>query len=75
MRTTLDLDDRVLAAARSQAHEHGVSLGRAVSELALAGLQAQGGQAVHAGGTFPMLPEVPGHVITDRMVQDALADA
>ncbi len=74
MRTTLDLDDRVLAAARSRARERGVSLGRAVSELALDGIVARAGTGTVSDG-FPMLPPVPGHVITDQMVQDALADA
>lgn len=38
MRTTLDIDDTVLAAAKSLARSKGISLGRAVSELALRGL-------------------------------------
>ena len=72
MRTTLDLDDRVLAAARSRSRARGISIGKAVSELALDGIQAQA-QVTVTGG-FPMLPPVPGHVITDEMVEDALAD-
>jgi hypothetical protein len=39
MRTTLDLDDRVLAAARALAHSEGISLGAAVSRLARRGLE------------------------------------
>ena len=38
MRTTLDLDEGVLSAARSIAAQTGVSLGAAVSELARRGL-------------------------------------
>jgi hypothetical protein len=34
VRTTLDIDDAVLAAARTLSTEHGISLGAAVSELA-----------------------------------------
>ena len=76
MRTTLDLDDRVLAAARSRAHVRGISLGTAVSELALEGYNAQGPPARAADDeAIPALPRVPGHVITDEMVENALSDA
>lgn len=73
--TTLDLDDRVLAAARSRARIRGITVGQAVSELALLGYEAQERMAEPVtGGGFPMLPPVPGHVITDEMVEAALAD-
>jgi hypothetical protein len=39
MRTTLDLDDAVLAAARAIAQDRQISLGAAVSELARKGLR------------------------------------
>ncbi|MEZ0363299.1 hypothetical protein ACAG26_06290 [Mycobacterium sp. pUA109] len=74
MRTTLDLDDRVLAAARSRARARGISIGQAVSELALDGIEAQAEVAQVSAAGFPMLPAVPGHLITDQMVEDALAD-
>ena len=74
MRTTLDLDDRVLAAARSRARARGISIGRALSELALAGIGVQDEAAQAIVGEFPMLPPVPGHVITDQMVEDALGE-
>ncbi|MGH3448444.1 MAG: hypothetical protein ACRDQA_30500 [Nocardioidaceae bacterium] len=75
MRTTLDLDDRVLAAARSRAHARGMSLGKAVSELALKGYETEISAATDsASEEFPTLPRVPGHVITDEMVASALAD-
>jgi hypothetical protein len=73
MRTTLELDDRVLAAARSRSRARGISIGKAVSELALEGIGAQAATEISPG--FPMLPPVPGHVITDQMVEDAVADA
>lgn len=73
VRTTLDIDDRVLALARSRARDRGISLGRAVSDLALAGLEADRAPEVEPG-RFPVLPAVPGHVITDEMVEAALAD-
>ena len=37
MRTTLDIDDDVLAVAREKARREGISLGRAVSAYALRG--------------------------------------
>ena len=43
MRTTLDIDDDVLRAARNQARRERKSLGKVMSELALAGLAASAG--------------------------------
>lgn len=74
MRTTLDLDDRVLAAARSRASARGISVGKAISELALDGIAAQAGATQVSAAGFAMLPAVPGHLITDQMVGDALAE-
>lgn len=73
MRTTLDLDDRVLAAARARARAEGITLGRAVSDLAFEGL---GGHepAPEVRNGILLLPSTPGHVITDEMVADALAE-
>ena len=39
MRTTLDIDDEILAAARALSAESGISVGAAVSELARRGLR------------------------------------
>lgn len=41
MRTTLDIDEQVVVAARAIARDRGISMGLAVSELARKGLQAQ----------------------------------
>ena len=67
MRTTLDLDPVVLSAARAKANSEGISLGRAVSELALASITRP---RVDRGSTsgFPVLPGVPGHMVTDEAV-------
>lgn len=73
MRTTLTIDDRVLAAARSRAQRHNISIGEALSELALIGYESEAAGSVPASG-FPMLPRVVGHVITVEMVDDALDD-
>jgi hypothetical protein len=51
MRTTLDLDDTVLAAARGLARAEGISLGAAVSRLARRGLRPV--ESPDAGG-FPV---------------------
>lgn len=63
MRTTLELDDRVLAAARAKADAEGISLGRAVSDLALKAIDV-----VYAPTDFPVFAAVPGHVISDELV-------
>ncbi len=67
MRTTLDLDPRVLAAARALADQGRTSLGAAVSELALRGLQPAAGTRRNG---FPVLtPTRPDRVITDELVE------
>lgn len=69
----MEIDPRVLAAARGRVHEgRNRSIGEAVSQLALAGLMSEVPQST-AGGLV-LLPSVPGHVITDEMVAQALAD-
>lgn len=73
MRTTLTIDDRVLAAARSRAQRRRISIGEALSELALIGYESETATVVDPSG-FPMLPRVAGHVITVEMVDDALDD-
>jgi hypothetical protein len=67
MRTTLDVDDRVLRAARALADQTGMSLGRAVSELALRGLTVGDAPA----SDFPLIPRAPeGHRITTGLVAE-----
>lgn len=75
MRTTLDLDPRLLAAARARANQRGITLGAAVSELGLCGLAVEQPTAREAVQGLVMLPATGDrHVITDRMVADALAE-
>jgi len=57
----------VLSAARAKARAEGISLGRAVSELALAGIKAPGPPRPSASG-FPVLSGRPGHPVTDELV-------
>lgn len=67
MRTTLDLDPVVLSAARAKAQAERTSLGKAISELALAGLKSPGSSRASASG-FPVLSGVPEHPVTDDLV-------
>ena len=68
MRTTLDIDDTVLRAARALAAQTDQSLGAAVSELARRGL---GVEAPRIPQGFPTLPRAGGsHVITDELVAE-----
>lgn len=74
VRTTLDLDERVLVAARAQARERGITMGTAISELALSGLAAEEPTEKPTLHGLVLLPQTSGHIITDEMVADALAD-
>ncbi len=74
MRTTLDIDETVLAAARSLARTEGTSIGAAVSELARRGLRGDG---ANAGGNlavdtsyspFPIVLGDPAILVTDELV-------
>jgi hypothetical protein len=71
MRTTLDLDDDVLAAAKELAVFHGKTAGQIVSELVRKGLAPARPHARVRNGV-PLLPSEPGRIVTTRMVQDAL---
>lgn len=57
MRTTLDIDPKALEAARQLAAHRGQSLGAAVSELILKGLQNEARLARRSG--FPVFPAGP----------------
>ena len=73
MRTTLDLDDDVLAFARELAHAEGRSIGAVVSELARRGATPS---RVELDGKFPVVHAPAGSaVITPAMVERALEDA
>lgn len=67
MRTTLDIDDAVLSAARAKATAERISIGKAISELALQGLRVR--QAPVTGqDRFPVMTGSPDHLVTDEMV-------
>jgi len=75
MRTTLDLDDTVLAAARSLARSRRISLGDAVSELARRGLLAPVAEVGSTPGVvdlsyspFPVMVGDTEVIVTDELV-------
>jgi hypothetical protein len=66
MRTTLAIDDDVLAMARAIAERDQRSLGQVVTELARKGIRSQTPAATSQGG-FPVLPR-RGVVVTLELV-------
>jgi hypothetical protein len=75
MRTTLDLDEDVMSAARSLSRSERKSLGQVVSELARKGLRPT--PPVRRGRTGVPTFDVPdgAPVLTPEMVRKALEDA
>ena len=73
MRTTLTIDDELLAAAKSMARDKSESVGEAVSELIRRGLSATPRVSkVHRGSGFPVFSIPPGaHPITLEDVRRA----
>ena len=75
MRTTVDLDPRLLAAARARANQRRITLGAAISELGLSGLAREQPESDTSAQGLVMLPTAANQqVITDQMVADALAE-
>lgn len=73
MRTTLTLDDDVLADASKRAELLRVSLGKAVSDLARRGLQTAP-PVRELNGLFVFDPPKGSPKITARQVKEALSD-
>ena len=71
MRTTLDLDDDVLAAAKALAAHQGMTAGQVVSALVRKGLEAEKTTARVRNGV-PLFPSTPGRIVTPTMVEDVL---
>jgi len=72
VRTTIDLDEDILRAAKDLAEERSQSLGRVLSELARKGLQPSA-QRLDARNRVPLLPRKPGaRPVTSQMVKDLL---
>ncbi len=73
MRTTVNIDDDVLAAARALAGRNGTSLDRALSELARRGLEGVvRGEQRRRGASFAVEPGV--YPITSEDVYRSLDD-
>jgi hypothetical protein len=53
MRTTLEIDDTILAVARAIARDEGLSIGAAVSRLAEQGLRARASGSSTSASGFP----------------------
>jgi len=72
VRTTIDLDEDILRAAKDLAEERSQSLGRILSDLARKGLQPSG-QSLDTRNGVPLLPRKPGaRPVTSQMVKDLL---
>ena len=72
MRTTLDLDDDVLSAARELARNRNASIGAVISELARAGMRPSSVQIIDG---LPIIRARPDStIITSDMVSRALND-
>lgn len=72
MRTTLDIADDVLSAARDLARERGESIGSVVSALARAGLRPRSVEVIDG---LPIIRAESGEpLITDSMVRETLDD-
>lgn len=66
MRTTVDLDDDMLAVARVRARENGVSLGVSISEMMRKGLEVPVRESISGFPVFQPPPGAP--TVTDDLV-------
>lgn len=72
MRTTVDLDEDVLRAAKDLAEEREQSLGRVLSDLVRRGLRPSE-EALPTRNGLPILPRLPGaRPVTAQHVKDLL---
>jgi hypothetical protein len=72
MRTTLDIDDDVLLAARELARQRGVSMGKALSDLVRQALSRQDASPTRNG--VPLFPRRPGAGIVTLELVNQLRD-
>jgi hypothetical protein len=70
VRTTLDIDDDVLQAAKEIAASRRTTTGEVLSELARKGLEPKRKYTIRNG--VPVLPRVPGRILTVEAVEQAL---
>jgi hypothetical protein len=66
MRTTLDLDDDILAAARSIAAARKQTMGKVVSELVRRSLATR---VKKMPSGIPLLPHRPGVIVTNELIE------
>jgi hypothetical protein len=74
MRTTIALDDNVLAFPRSEAQRQRISIGEAISRLARDGIRSRGAplrQAMPVESKYALLP-ARDEIITTEHVRDLL---
>ena len=71
VRTTLDLDDDVLAAARSIAAARKQTMGKVVSDLVRQSLVTK---LKRAPGGLPLLPFRPGVIVTNELLDKLRED-
>lgn len=70
MRTTLEIDDDVMQAAREIARVRNLAIGTAISELARRGLAPESAPKVEMRNGIPVWVHEPGaSVVTSRMVR------
>lgn len=70
MRTTLEIDDDVIRAARQIARLKNVGLGKALSELARRGLMPESAPRVETENGIPVWKHAPGAIqVTNEMVR------
>lgn len=74
MRTTLTLDDDVLAVARELAEQRHVSIGEVVSELSRQGIAAQRTRTAKRSGIPTFAPRPNAAPITSEAIKRALDD-
>jgi len=67
VRTTIDLDPVVMDAGRALADQQQISLGQAVSELALRGLRPT--PSARRRGFPVLMPTDPRRIITDELIE------
>ena len=73
MRTTLDIDDDVLTAAKELAAAQNSTAGQVISDLARQALTRPAAEGAGARGGFKLLPRTGG-VITSEMVEKWLEE-
>ena len=74
MRTTVTIDNDVLAVARALAEQNGTSLGRAISELARRGFRSGPSGAVEQGKGAVFAVDSDAAPITSEDVSQSLSD-